>query len=160
MLDVALVDVENGGGPAPGPSSGPGPGPIPGPGPGPIPGPGPGPIPGPGPGSGTAHHGESSIPGSSQRPSIDDMIQRLAQEQDQRIAHDRRSSESGEPQAGPSGVRERRESSSGGLRASGERRASSAGPTSDHSYAVATQHDPLSPRASKYTTLPLHPCAR
>ena len=78
------------------------------------------------------------------------MIQRLAQEQDQRIAHDRRSSESGEPQAGPSGVRERRESSSSGLRAVGERRASSAGPTSDHSYAVATQHDPLSPRASKY----------
>ncbi|XP_045122866.1 bromodomain and WD repeat-containing protein 3-like isoform X2 [Portunus trituberculatus] len=151
VLDVALVDVESGGGPAPGPSSGPGPGPIPGPGPGPIPGPGPGPIPGPGPGSGsgTAHHGEGSVPLSSQRPSIDDMIQRLAQEQDQRIAHDRRSSESGEPQAGPSGVRERRESSTGGPRASGERRASSAGPTSDHSYAVATQHDPLSPRASR-----------
>ncbi|XP_063869262.1 PH-interacting protein-like isoform X2 [Scylla paramamosain] len=137
VLDVALVDVENGGGPAPGPSSGLGPGP------GPIPGPG------PGSGSGTAHHGEGSVSVSSQRPSIDDMIQRLAQEQDQRIAHDRRSSESGEPQAGPSGVRERRESSSGGLRASGERRASSAGPTSDHSYAVATQHDPLSPRASR-----------
>lgn len=131
MLDIAPVDADGGNGPAPGPSSGLGPGV--------------GPVPGPGPG----HHGESSATVSNQRPSIDDMIQRLAQEQDQRIAHDRRPSESGEPQAGPSGVRERRESSSSALRAGGERRASSAGPTSDHSYAVATQHDPLSPRASE-----------
>lgn len=101
---------------------------------------------------------------SAQRPSIDDMIQRLALEQDQRIAHDRRPSEG--DQAGPSGVherresggRERRESSGGGVRerressgrrSGGERRPSSTAPAGDHSYAVAAQHDPLSPRASK-----------
>lgn len=137
VLDIALPDAEGGGAPAPVPSSGLGPGP------------GAGSGLGPGPGSGQGHHGENSATVSGQRPSIDDMIQRLAQEQDQRIAYDRRPSESGEPQPGPSGVRERRESSSSGLRAGGERRASSAGPTSDHSYAVATQHDPLSPRASE-----------
>lgn len=103
-------------------------------------------------------------PTSAQRPSIDDMIQRLALEQDQRIAHDRRPSEG--DQAGPSGVherresggRERRESSGGGVRerressgrrSGGERRPSSTAPAGDHSYAVAAQHDPLSPRASK-----------
>lgn len=134
MLDIPPVDGDGGNGPAPGPSSGLGSGSVP----------------GPGPGSGPGHHGENIAAVSSQRPSIDDMIQRLAQEQDQRIAHDRRPSESGEPQAGPSGVRERRESNNSGLRAGGERRASSAGPTSDHSYAVATQHDPLSPRASEF----------
>lgn len=83
---------------------------------------------------------------SSQRLSIDEMIQRLAHEQDQRMAHERRPSESRD-QPGPSGVRERRESSSSRL---GERRASSGGPPTDHSYAVAAQHDPLSPRASMY----------
>ncbi|KAK8727619.1 hypothetical protein OTU49_009654, partial [Cherax quadricarinatus] len=82
---------------------------------------------------------------AGQRPSIDDMIQRLAQEQDQRIAHDRRPSESRD-QPGPSGVRERRESSNSRR---GERRASSGGPPTDHSYAVAALHDPLSPRASR-----------
>lgn len=83
-----------------------------------------------------------------QRPNIDEMIERLAQEQDQRIAHNRRPSDAAIDQPGPSNVRERRESSS----ARGERRASSGGPPTDHSYAVAALHDPLSPRASKLAT--------
>ncbi|XP_045621318.2 bromodomain and WD repeat-containing protein 3 isoform X2 [Procambarus clarkii] len=94
-----------------------------------------------------AEHAQNAQPienSAGQRPSIDDMIQRLAQEQDQRIAHDRRPSESRE-QPGPSGVRERRESSNSRR---GERRASSSGPPTDHSYAVAALHDPLSPRAT------------
>nr|XP_027220954.1 bromodomain and WD repeat-containing protein 3-like [Penaeus vannamei] len=83
-----------------------------------------------------------------QRPNIDEMIERLAQEQDQRIAHNRRPSDAAIDQPGPSNVRERRESSS----ARGERRASSGGPPTDHSYAVAALHDPLSPRASRAGT--------
>lgn len=83
-----------------------------------------------------------------QRPNIDEMIERLAQEQDQRIAHNRRPSDPGLDQPGPSNVRERRESSS----TRGERRASSGGPPTDHSYAVAALHDPLSPRASELVT--------
>ncbi|XP_042863346.1 bromodomain and WD repeat-containing protein 3-like isoform X2 [Penaeus japonicus] len=83
-----------------------------------------------------------------QRPNIDEMIERLAQEQDQRIAHNRRPSDPGLDQPGPSNVRERRESSS----TRGERRASSGGPPTDHSYAVAALHDPLSPRASRAGT--------
>ena len=82
--------------------------------------------------------------GQSGRLNIDEMIQRLAEEQDQRIAHDR--SDSAGVQPGPSGVGERRESSSS---ARGERRPSSSGPPNDHSYAVASLHDPLSPRASE-----------
>lgn len=88
-----------------------------------------------------------------QRPNIDEMIERLAQEQDQRIAHNRRPSDAAIDQPGPSNVRERRESSS----ARGERRASSGGPPTDHSYAVAALHDPLSPRASELATGHLMP---
>lgn len=88
-----------------------------------------------------SHHPPETI--SNQRPSIDDMIQRLALEQDQRLAHERRPDLGEQP--GPSEVRERRESSSS---RHGERRASSGGPPTDHSYAVATPNDPLSPRGS------------
>ncbi|XP_066989661.1 bromodomain and WD repeat-containing protein 3 isoform X3 [Macrobrachium rosenbergii] len=88
----------------------------------------------------------SQVPESAHgtRPNIDEMIQRLAEEQDQRIAHDR--VDSGGVQPGPSGVGERRESTNSSR---GERRPSSSGPPNDHSYAVASLHDPLSPRASR-----------
>ncbi|XP_068220556.1 bromodomain and WD repeat-containing protein 3 isoform X2 [Palaemon carinicauda] len=86
------------------------------------------------------------VPESAHGPrlNIDEMIQRLAEEQDQRIAHDR--VDIGGVQPGPSGVADRRESTSSSR---GERRPSSSGPTNDHSYAVASLHDPLSPRASR-----------
>ncbi|KAK7075021.1 Bromodomain and WD repeat-containing protein 3 [Halocaridina rubra] len=89
-------------------------------------------------------HAPSQENAAVPRPNIDEMIQRLAEEQDQRLASDRGDTSGTQP--GPSGVNDRRESTSSNR---GERRASSSGPTSDHSYAVAALHDPLSPRASR-----------